>query len=153
RAHLTHLELAGVRTTQVNGGNLRVDHDLDLTRLHATGGGQHSVIQLSGAHLGGTLTCHDAKLTSTDGPALDANNLRVGGGVFLDGGFHAVGVGRAGVIRLMDAGIGGTLVCSGAKLSNSDGPALTAARLQVAGSLFMRDGFRATGAGEGGVIW
>src|SRR5262249_57575891 len=89
RAHLLDLELVGVTTTSVVADGLRVDHDLDLTRLRATGTG--SVIRLPGAHIGGALEFEGAELASTGGPALPADGLRVAAGRFLRGGFRAAG--------------------------------------------------------------
>src|SRR5262249_53951318 len=109
RAHLHYLALVGVTTTSVVADGLRVDHDLALTRLRATGTG--SVIRLRGARIGGALDFEGAELASTDGPALHADGLQVAGGMFLRGGFRASGAGDRGVIRLLGVHIRSNLDC------------------------------------------
>ena len=151
RAHLPALDLIGVRTTEINAENLRVDHDLNLARLRAAGAGPAGVVRLLGAHIGGQLDCSGGELTSADGPALYADGLQADGGVFLRG-FRAVGAGEGGVVRLLGVRIGGNLECDGAELSSTDGPALHANGLQADGGVFLSGGFRAVGAGEGGVV-
>ena len=46
-----------------------------------------------------------------------------------------------------------SLECDGAQLRNDSGPALYADRLQVDQSMFLRDGFTATGSSGYGTIW
>jgi hypothetical protein len=48
-------------------------------------------------------------------------------------------------IILIDASIGGNLVCSGAKFNQPDGSAVSAERIKVKGGVFFRDGFVAKG--------
>jgi hypothetical protein len=87
-----------------------------------------------------------------DQPALSAGRLQVGQSLFLRGGFTATGSGEGGAVRLTGARIGGRLDCSEAQLRNDSGPALSAGRLQVGQSLFLRGGFTATGSGERGAV-
>ena len=101
-------------------------------------------MRLPGADITGPLVCSNAKLISadSDGNALHADWMKVGGGVFLDGKFTA-----AGAVRLPGAGITGPLVCSGARLSGTDvdGNALHADWLKADGGVFLDKGFSAAG--------
>jgi hypothetical protein len=83
---------------------------------------------------------------------LDADGIRVEGNVYLWHEFRVHGSTERGVVRLLDARIGGNLECDGAALRNDVGPALVADRMQVKGSVFLRDGFRASGSGTHGAI-
>lgn len=57
-----------------------------------------------------------------------------------------------GAARLVGANIGGSLYCDGAALCNDSGPALAADGLEVGQTLFLRDGFTATGVGGLGAV-
>jgi hypothetical protein len=102
-------------------------------------------ISLGGAHVAGDLNCTGARLNGSDrrGRALDAGQLQVGGSVLLDAGFTA-----AGAVRMTGADIGGSLICSGARLSgcNEGGYSLLANEIRVGGSVFLAEGFSAAGA-------
>ena len=84
------------------------------------------------------LDCDGARLRNDSGPALIADGLQVGQGMFLRGGFTATGAGDDGAVRLPGAHIGGSLDCTGASLRNDSGPALTADGLQVGQDMFLR---------------
>ena len=69
------------------------------------------------------------------------------------GDFTADGFGELGAVRLAEAHIGGHLDCSGATIRNPSGPALQAGgALQVAGRVFLCEGFTAHGVGELGTV-
>jgi hypothetical protein len=79
--------------------------------------------------------------------ALDAEIAKVGRHVFLRSGFLA-----EGMVRLMNAKIGGDLDCSGGKFQNPKqakipgaGLALDARGIEIDGSMFMQDEFNAAG--------
>ncbi|XVV10876.1 hypothetical protein ACQP2X_39460 [Actinoplanes sp. CA-131856] len=108
-------------------------------------------VQLLDAHIG-QLVCTGAQLSNRTGPALTADRLQIDQGMYLHGGFTAAGSGELGAVRLIGAHIRGRLDCTGAKLSNPTGPALTADDLQVDRSVFLCDGFTAHGTGEFGTI-
>jgi hypothetical protein len=101
-------------------------------------------IRLSGADITGQLSCRGAQLTGTDsdGNALAADGMKVGGEMLLNGGFTA-----AGAIRLPGADITGQLSCRGAQLTgtDSDGNALAAGGMKVGGDMFLDGGFAAAG--------
>jgi hypothetical protein len=93
---------------------------LDGARVigHAKGG----AVLLTGARISGPFRCTGADLRNDCGPALNADSLRVGQGMYLAGGFTATGSGGDGAIRLVGARIGGHLICDGADLRNDSGP-------------------------------
>ena len=102
-------------------------------------------VRLSGAHITGQLNCRGARLTGadTDGNALIAEAVKVGGHVLLDQGFTT-----AGAVRLLGADITGQLSCRGARLTgaDTDGNALVADQVKVGGSVFLDEGFTTDGA-------
>ena len=102
-------------------------------------------ISVGGAHVTGDLNCTNASLNgcNKDGNALFATQISVGGSVLLDGNFAA-----AGTVRMVGADIGGSLICSGARLSgaNDRGYSLLANESRVGGSVFLNEGFVTAGA-------
>ncbi|MGV9295472.1 hypothetical protein [Amycolatopsis sp. NPDC003676] len=98
------------------------------------------------------LSCNGATLRNNSGPALHADRLQTNGNVLLRNGFSATGDSDRGAVRLLGARIGGGLVCHGATLRNSSGPALHADGLQTNGDVFLREGFSATGDGDNGAV-
>ena len=125
---------------------------LDLSRTTIIGHAKRGAVRLPGARIGGQLNCTGATLRNDFGPALYAESLQVGQGMFLRNGFTATGAGEAGAVRLTGAHISGNLECDGADLRNKSGPALSADRLQVEQSMFLRNRFTATGASEIGAV-
>ncbi|MFQ5508535.1 MAG: hypothetical protein ACE5FN_04265 [Leptospirillia bacterium] len=77
---------------------------------------------------------------SHTGP-INADRMRVVGGVHLRNGFSA-----HGAVRLPGASIGGNLDCSGGVFNNKKGDALSADGLKVNGDMSLDDGFSAHGA-------
>ena len=88
----------------------------------ATGAGEHGAVRLLGAHIGGQLDCDGASLRNDSGPALIADGLQVGQGMFLRGGFTATGAGDDGAVRLVGAHIGGQLDCTGRACATTPAP-------------------------------
>jgi len=97
-------------------------------------------VRLAGAHITGQLVLAGATLTNAGAPALTADGLTVGGGMFCDDGFAA-----NGEIRLAGASITGPLVFTGAVLAHPDETALNGDGLTVNGDAFLNDGFTAVG--------
>jgi hypothetical protein len=124
----------------VSATQVRVTHTLSLQRTSVDG-----AVDLSGAHITGQLDMSGAQLFGSDqnGNALVADNMKVGGAVFLSDGFTA-----AGAVSLLGAEIIGQLDMSGAQLTGHqlDRFALVANRMKVGGDVFMRDGFTASRA-------
>jgi hypothetical protein len=108
-------------------------------------------LRVADAHLD-ALGCTGATLHNSRGPAVAAERLQVSQGVFLRGGFEAVGAGDAGAVVLAGAHIHGQLDCFGATIYNGSGPAVRAFGLQVHQSVFLTGGFEAVGAGGDGAV-
>lgn len=113
--------------------------------------GELGALRLVDAGITGALALSDATLTNEAGPALIADNVRVGGDVFL-GALVATGDGEAGAVRLPGAHISGQLVMRGARLTNEAGPALFADGIRVGGGAFLDGTFVASGHGALGAV-
>ncbi|MFF1608209.1 hypothetical protein ACFVYA_10550 [Amycolatopsis sp. NPDC058278] len=138
--------------TALNADGIQV-RDLQFRgAFEATGTGENGTVRLLGAQIGGQLNFRGATLSNESGPALNADGMRVGDGVFLLGGFKATGTGRSSTVRLLGAQIGGQLNFHGATLINKSGPALSADGVEIQRDASFNDGFDATGAGELGTI-
>ena len=120
----------------------------------ASGSSDGGAVRLSGAHIGGLLSCtNEVLLVNVSGPALVADTLHVGQAMLLRGLFTAEGRGRTGTVRLGGAHIGGQFVCAGAVLRNDSGPALDAEGLQVGLDMRLQLGFAASGSGKAGAVY
>lgn len=101
-------------------------------------------VRLVRAKIEGSLSCTDGVFGSGSktGAAFVADGIRVGGSVFLRGGFEA-----EGEVRLPGAMIGGQLECSDGRFAgNGDGGrAFTASGVDIEGDVFLSRGFRADG--------
>ncbi|WP_216211182.1 hypothetical protein [Amycolatopsis aidingensis] len=154
-ASLTNLTLKGCHLEQVSAPALEADRlTAAVLRLHCTTATAHTAlgaVTLRGAHVG-LLDCRGAHLYNDAGPALRAEHLCVTQTVDLREGFHAIGTGDGGTVRLVGAHISGQLECDGAHLRNDSGPALVADWLHVEQSVFFRNGFTATASSEMGAI-
>ena len=121
-------------------GRMFTARELDLS--HSTFAGP---LQVSAADITGSFSCRGARLAGhyQDGDALVGDGIKVGGDVFLDGGFTA-----AGAVRLPGADITGQLNCRGAELTghDQDGDALVADGIKVGGDVVLDREFTAAGA-------
>jgi hypothetical protein len=118
----------------------------------ATARTRAGVIRLRGARIGGLECDRNVSLCNDTGPALVGNRLQVGQSIILTHGFIATAAGAYGAVYLRGARIDGSLDCRGAKLCNKSGPALSAEGLQVGQTVFLSEGFTATGStGEAAV--
>jgi hypothetical protein len=143
-ARLSTLCLYGCQIEHATEPSLDAEHltcsllDLDGARIvsHAELG----AVCLPGAHVVGRLDCTGASLQNDSGPALSAEGLQVGLGMFLRNGFTATGSGRAGAVRLPGAHISIHLDCTEAQLRNDSGPALAADGLRVDQDLYLSAG-------------
>ena len=105
-------------------------------------------VRLPGANIGGTLDCKEGEFINPGGCALFADGINVKSTVLLRGGFKA-----KGEVRLPSATIGGNLDCSngpkketkGGEFINPEGRTLFADGLNVKGSVFLINGFKAEG--------
>ena len=125
---------------------------LDLSGARIIGNTDAGAVRLVGAHIVGSLYCQRATLRNGSGPALNGDALQVSQSMFIDDGFTAAGGGEDGAVRLVGAHVGISLNCGRAALRNNSGPALVADGLRIGLSAFLRDGFTATGTGEGGAV-
>ncbi|HEY0637260.1 MAG TPA: hypothetical protein VGD67_06410 [Pseudonocardiaceae bacterium] len=124
-ARLTGLRLTGCRLPGFRGRNLAVDSDLVL-EAGFTADGQ---VDLSDAHIDGSLRLSGAVLRRPGGTALLAERMVVAGAI-------QAGVLRAtGAVRIPNSRVGGNIDVSGARLSNPDGEALHAEGIEVSGSV------------------
>ncbi|MDH2424630.1 hypothetical protein [Sphaerisporangium sp. TRM90804] len=130
------VRLPGSRFPSINARQLQTRGDLDLGAVTATEG----VVNLVGAHIGGSLNLSGATLANPGGDTLIADRVTVDQGMFCGKGFTATGQ-----VGLVGARIGGQLVLNGAALANPGGDALFADGLAVDGDVFCREGFTATG--------
>ncbi|MER7333546.1 MULTISPECIES: hypothetical protein [unclassified Micromonospora] len=156
-ARLGTLDCGGARLENTTGpaldaDGLQVDQSVFLRDgFTATSASQRGTVRLLGARLGGQLNCGGAQLRNTTGPALNADHLQVDHDVLLHDGFTATSASEQGTIRLLAAHLG-TLDCGGARLKNTNGPALEADHLQVDRDVALDGGFTATSASELGTI-
>jgi multidrug efflux pump subunit AcrA (membrane-fusion protein) len=103
-------------------------------------------LEMARCHVAGEIILSDAttkRLRFSGSQLLEGLNgdgVTVKGSVLLSEGFSA-----KGEVRLLDADIGGTLVCINGTFENPNGAALSADRMTVKGSVFLRGGFSAKG--------
>ena len=146
------LDCAGAKLRNDSGpalvaDGLQVDQSMFLRGgFTATGSGGDGAVRLVGAHIGGQLDCTGAELRNDSGPALVADGLQVGQGMFLRGGFTATGAAPAR--SACSAPTSAAARLHRGELRNDSGPALNADGLQV-GQGMSSGGFTATGGGDG----
>ena len=100
-------------------------------------------VSLETATIDGSLECDNGRFINPKDAALTADGLDVGRNVFLNDGFEA-----KGEVRLSGATIGGQLDCSGGQFinKNKEGRALSTDDMNVQGSIFLSNGFKAEGS-------
>ena len=137
-------------------GALLTCSKLALAGARVIGHADDGAVDLTGAHIGGSLGCHGAHLRNDSGPALAADGLQVDQDMYLRDSFTATGRSTApaaatiGAARPTGAHISGQLDCSRADLRNDSGPALARRGCKWAKGMFLRDVFTAAGSGGGG---
>ncbi|MHA5051104.1 hypothetical protein [Streptomyces sp. SD15] len=122
-------QFRAIAGTGLHADGLEVGSDVHLHCI-ALAVGRNSAVRLVGARIGGQLSCDWAKLRSDAGPALTAQSLQVGEGVFLSDWFEATGGGPSVTVNLMNARVGGTWIFAPHRLEHQTDPAL---RLDVDG--------------------
>ncbi len=113
----------------------------------------HCVLESGVNALGANLPAlllDDCTLSHSDSPALEAAGL-VTASLSLRGSALTSSA-TLGTVRLIGARISGQLVCTGARIRNTSGPAITGDRLRVEGTVFLEEGFHAEGSGSSGTI-
>ncbi|MFF2431738.1 hypothetical protein [Streptomyces mirabilis] len=137
------LRLRGARITgRIDLANITSDLRVELVDCFVPDGLNLCDSQLSGLVLDGSCFGHPA---GSHDPPVDAARLTTP--VMTMRGAVANADTPSGAVRFLGAHIG-LLDCDGARLENTSGPALHAEFLRVDHSVFLRDGFRATGAGH-----
>ena len=121
----------------LNANSTQIGSSLHLTKGFQADG----TVSLSGARIGGQLSCRAGIFRRPNGIALNAQSIEVSGGMFLDGGFVA-----DGRVVLAGAKIGGQLGCRGGTFRNPGGAALNAENIETGESMFLDGGFTAEGA-------
>lgn len=146
--------ITGARFSNTAGSSL------DATALHVDGGDvlaggldvwgntrEAATVTLSEANISGDLFLSTARISNTGGPGLDAMDATVGGAIYLTEGVHAESASPHGTIIL--SGLNAArLYCSGARVLNTAGPALSAIEISVRGGLRLDEGFHAEAASE-----
>lgn len=131
-----HRERATPTVWAIDARGLQVESDIWLgTGFHAIGG-----VRLSGATIGGGLSCSKGRFDGQGGVALNAESAEVKGSMFLRNGFHSTGR-----IWLGGITIGGVLDCDNGRFDGQDGVTLEADSAEVNAGVFLRNGFQATG--------
>ncbi|WDG52743.1 hypothetical protein PUP76_23185 [Pseudomonas chlororaphis] len=91
-------------------------------------------LSLVGALIDNQLSCSNCTFIAIKGPAFNADNILVKGGVYLTKGFHSVGL-----VRISGARIAGQLSLRGAHFQENGENCLSAQGMQVGSSLIMTD--------------
>ncbi len=145
-AKMPLLSLEGSWTGAIFADGLKLEGSLFLwNAFHAEG-----EVRLLGATIGGDLTATGGTFKNLNGKALSADGARIGGSVFMKPEFNPEGVVKnkfvaEGEVRLIGAAIGRDLYATRGTFKSLSGKALTADRIEVTGSVFLRDGFSAEG--------
>ena len=124
-ARLCGLRLSGCRLPGLRGRNLDVQSDLVL-EAGFTSDGQ---VDLTDAHIDGSLRLSGAVLRRPGGTALLAERMTIGGAV------QATALRATGAVRLPNSRVGGNVDFGGAQLVNPKGDALHAVGIDVSGSV------------------
>jgi len=135
-AQFRSVQLPGCHTGEIRADGLRTEGSLCLNRRFRAEG----AVRLSGAQVGGNLTCRSAQFLCPDGTALSADGVRVKGDLRLNDGFRA-----EGAVSLLGVAVGKDVDCDGGQFLCPSGDALCADGLRVDGCVFLRQGFRAEG--------
>ena len=138
-AAASSLVITGCYLAGLAGDMLVITKELDLSRSRFIG-----PVSLTRAVITGQISCHGTQLKAGElaGYVLVADRMKAGADILLDNGFTT-----SGAVRLSEAEVAGSLVCSGANLgTNTDGYALVADRMKVSADLLLNNGFTASGA-------
>ncbi len=107
----------------LHGPSLQVGQGMYLRGgFTATGFGDLGAVNLVGAHIGGSLRCEGAALHNESGPALVADSLQVGQGMYIGSGFTAASGGVGVAVDLRGARVGGRMFFDPAHLEHTADP-------------------------------
>ena len=150
---LKRAQLENTSGVALRANRLRVGENLVLRDgFRATGAGTRGTVRFFAATIGGQLDMEDAQLSNTTSAALVISRIEVHGGLFLDGRFHASGVGEGGAVWMTAAHIGARMTMENAHITNESGPALRGDNMLVDGDLRLNGRFHATGHGDHGAV-
>ena len=135
-AELRNLYLVGTHTGPIYGDGMKVEGSVFLRYGFKSEG----EVRLTGATIGGSLSCVDGQFIKTWATALSADGADIRGSVYLCYGFKA-----EGVVNLIGATIGGNLVCNDSQFINKGAIALSADGADIKGGVFLHNGFKAEG--------
>ena len=135
-ASLGAVWLPGFALPGLDAQGLHLKRDLHLTQGFAASG----TVDLTGATVGGQISCERGQFDGGGGPALVMDAATVGADLFLRDGFTA-----KGLVSLARASVTGQVACVGGQFDGGGGPALNMNAATVGASLFLRDGFTAKG--------
>jgi hypothetical protein len=123
------------------GNGLRLRRNLDLSGSRVAGAhwtststSRPAAVWLCESEIGGRLHCMGTTIDGQGGRAVQADRIRVAGGVRLIHQFRS-----AGQVRLMGAQLGVSLDLTSALIESTQGPALDAADVVIEGSVFLID--------------
>jgi hypothetical protein len=153
-SRLSTVDLSGVVGTNVVVREAKIERSLLLIGARLVCDSPEGTVNLGGAHIGAVIDLAGSLLVNTDAdsPAFHGNNLRTGGGIFLNNGLRAEGGGALGTIRLSGATIDGQVNLTSASIRNPDGPALVADYLQTRSNVMLDGGFHAEGRSGNGTV-
>jgi len=134
-ACLTSLNLSGSRIE-----SLDASCSMSSGAMHLCDGFiSHGEVRLIDATIGGKLDCCNGRFSPENGRAINANGVKASDALLCNG-FEAVGE-----VNLVGGIISGLLDCEDGKFINPQGDAIAADSIKVAGSIYMRKGFKAEG--------
>ncbi|MEV4052497.1 hypothetical protein AB0J55_15050 [Amycolatopsis sp. NPDC049688] len=154
-AHIGALDCTDLRVHNdfgpaIDADRLHVDGDLLLRRARIHGTGGLGALRLLDAHVGGQLIATGSRMSSSSGPAFQAEGLQVDSDLQLANA-RFDGTGRHGAIRILAARIGDQAQLAGCVISNLSGPAIAADNISTGSSLLLTK-TRIVGAGEDGAL-
>lgn len=146
RAHLPHLDLGDSQFPLLFGNGLVCEHGLWMRGVFA------EKLLLSSADITDVLNLSNAKLATSEHPALFADGINVDGNILFREGFTASSGSDLGTIRLCGATITGQFDLRGAELAAASGPALDVDGATIGGQVFCDNGFTARSDSESGTL-
>lgn len=147
-ATLPLLDLGGCTVGGLLADDVVIDGSVLLWRGFTCAG----LVSFVGARIGGKLDLSQARLSGgATGAALVADRITLGGDLLLD---DAVGTGgaAAGTVQLTGARVAGRLSARRVRLTNPNGPGLSAANLHVTDMVDLSRGIEVHGAGREGAV-
>lgn len=151
---LKKVEITNAAGPAIDVNRIRIDGCVFARRrVRITGSGRSGAFVLVSAHISGSLQLDEnVTITNLSGPALDADDIRVQGSVWLTDGFRATGHGAESTISLKNASVVLDVRLEQAEIANKAGPCLDATSARIAGDLVLRKGVRITGHGTSGAV-